>query len=167
MAKCAGLRVLASAGARALAKPPSATGMKSGVAVCCAAASKSLALSKATSASLGKPTSTPSEWSQGGQAQAQLGGRGRQPRNKAGLASLQSNSARDARVGCGARIQGRFMSVEAKGGSTEAKKPPFDKILIANRGEIACRIATTARRMGIKTVAVYSEADSRAVHVQV
>jgi propionyl-CoA carboxylase alpha chain len=41
----------------------------------------------------------------------------------------------------------------------------FKKILIANRGEIACRVIKTARRMGIATVAVYSEADARAVHV--
>ncbi|HWW05520.1 acetyl/propionyl/methylcrotonyl-CoA carboxylase subunit alpha [Collimonas sp.] len=43
----------------------------------------------------------------------------------------------------------------------------FTKILIANRGEIACRVAATARRMGIKTVAVYSEADAGAKHVAV
>jgi propionyl-CoA carboxylase alpha chain len=41
----------------------------------------------------------------------------------------------------------------------------FSKILIANRGEIACRVIRTARRMGIKTVAVYSDADARAPHV--
>jgi propionyl-CoA carboxylase alpha chain len=42
----------------------------------------------------------------------------------------------------------------------------FTKILIANRGEIACRVIRTARRMGIKTVAVYSDADARAPHVR-
>ena len=41
----------------------------------------------------------------------------------------------------------------------------FKKILIANRGEIACRVAATARRMAIKTVAVYSDADANAKHV--
>jgi 3-methylcrotonyl-CoA carboxylase alpha subunit len=41
----------------------------------------------------------------------------------------------------------------------------FSKILIANRGEIACRVTTTARRLGIKTVAVYSDADRNARHV--
>ncbi|MEZ5497943.1 MAG: acetyl/propionyl/methylcrotonyl-CoA carboxylase subunit alpha [Steroidobacteraceae bacterium] len=42
----------------------------------------------------------------------------------------------------------------------------FKKILIANRGEIACRVIRTARRMGIKTVAVYSDADKNARHVE-
>ena len=42
----------------------------------------------------------------------------------------------------------------------------FNKILIANRGEIACRVIKTARKMGIKTVAVYSDADKNALHVK-
>ena len=42
----------------------------------------------------------------------------------------------------------------------------FDKLLIANRGEIACRIIRTARRMGIKTVAIFSDADRHALHVE-
>jgi 3-methylcrotonyl-CoA carboxylase alpha subunit len=42
----------------------------------------------------------------------------------------------------------------------------FSKILIANRGEIACRIIKTARKMGVATVAVYSDADQSALHVR-
>ena len=42
----------------------------------------------------------------------------------------------------------------------------FKKILIANRGEIACRVIRTAKRIGIKTVAVYSDADAHAPHVK-
>ena len=42
----------------------------------------------------------------------------------------------------------------------------FKKILIANRGEIACRVIKTAKKMGISTVAVYSDADRDAVHVE-
>ena len=51
-------------------------------------------------------------------------------------------------------------------GGMEGDTRMFSKILIANRGEIACRVIKTARRMGIATVAVYSEADANARHVR-
>ena len=49
---------------------------------------------------------------------------------------------------------------------TVGQQPLFDKLLIANRGEIACRIARTAQRLGIKTVALYADADAHALHVR-
>jgi 3-methylcrotonyl-CoA carboxylase alpha subunit len=50
--------------------------------------------------------------------------------------------------------------------ATASQSKLFDKILIANRGEIACGVIRTAKRMGIKTVAVFSDADSNAEHVR-
>jgi len=46
------------------------------------------------------------------------------------------------------------------------EKPLFNKILIANRGEIACRVIDTAQKLNIKTVAVFSEADRKSLHVR-
>ena len=48
----------------------------------------------------------------------------------------------------------------------KVKPTPFDTILIANRGEIACRIMRTAKAIGLKTVAVFSDADANTPHVK-
>ncbi|KAL3685057.1 hypothetical protein R1sor_003079 [Riccia sorocarpa] len=57
-------------------------------------------------------------------------------------------------------------SVSSIASSGDRQNKPIEKILIANRGEIACRVIRTAKRLGIKTVAVYSDADRFAMHVK-
>mmetsp|Transcript_71330 Transcript_71330/g.201069 ORF Transcript_71330/g.201069 Transcript_71330/m.201069 type:complete len:274 (-) Transcript_71330:3353-4174(-) len=86
---------------------------------------------------------------------------------------ITSSSARTFRASLATPAHARLGSAAAPSTATTtrafsgaAPEPPLESVLIANRGEIACRVITTARKMGMRTIAVYSQPEALARHVQ-
>lgn len=79
------------------------------------------------------------------------------------MAKIENSARNWTEPSRGHRMSKRFLSSAYTTDPINPKEVTFDKILIANRGEIACRIIKTAKEMGIKTVAVHSDVDTNSV----